>query len=269
MAEPNFNEGSVDKPFGVVINAYLAKAAQIGRASEIVGPFTASVDPDSNSPFRNYAIPIEGATPQGYDVANLIQWFSERSRKPRLEYVSDAAPAVEPALLNAGFEVEGRLPLMTLRRGKSKHRSGIDGFELLCVTEEEALRSVAEAQNEAYGAGEVSEADVARLCRNVHRGGIVVAARELSSGRFVGAGLYTPPQDGVTEIAAIGTIPAYRRQGIAAAITAQLVESALSRNIELPFLMAAHSAEQGIYERIGFEVRASILHMSFPQASSG
>jgi len=45
-------------------------------------------------------------------------------------------------------------------------------------------------------------------------------------------------------------------------VTAKLVERAASEGIELPFLMAGGPAEQRIYERIGFEVRASVLHIS-------
>src|SRR5919198_4606718 len=102
------------------IQAYLRVAAPRGRDSERIGPFLATFNRDSDNPYLNYAIPDDGATPSADDVAALVNAYRARARKPRLEYVSSLAPAVEPALLAAGFEVEGRLPLMVYRGGEER-----------------------------------------------------------------------------------------------------------------------------------------------------
>jgi len=249
------------RSFGRKVNSYLARAAHAGRSVEVVGPFVASVDANSDNPFRNYAIPIADAAPQRTDVSDLVDWFHRRERRPRLEYVTDGAPAVEEALVAAGFCVEDRLALMTVVKSGSKPTVEPDGIMLVNVTDEGDLRETAQVQNEAYGGGE-ADADVVRLRRTIDRGGVVIAARDIRSGRLVGAGLYTPAYDGVTEIAGVGVAAAFRRRGVAGAVTAKLVERAASEGIELPFLMAGGPAEQRIYERIGFEVRASVLHIS-------
>jgi ribosomal protein S18 acetylase RimI-like enzyme len=252
------------RSFGRKVNSYLARAAHAGRSVEVVGSFVASVDANSDNPFRNYAIPIADAAPQSTDVSDLVEWFHRRERTPRLEYVTDGAPAVEEALVAAGFCVEDRLALMTVVKSGSKPTVEPDGIMLVNVTDEGDLRETAQVQNEAYGGGEADDADVTRLRRTIDRGGVVIAARDMRSGRLVGAGLYTPAYDGVTEIAGVGVAAAFRRRGVAGAVTAKLVERAASEGIELPFLMAGGPAEQRIYERIGFEVRASVLHISLP-----
>jgi ribosomal protein S18 acetylase RimI-like enzyme len=260
MSEQNH----VTQALGRQINAYLAKAAGNGGVVASVGPFTASADPNDSTPFRNYAIPASDAAPRAGDVADLVTWYKSLERKPRLEFVSEAAAAVEPALLAAGFEVEGRLALMTLGENGVQPTAIPAGIELLSASEEADLRNAAKVQNEAYDAGDVTDADVARLKRNVDHSGAVVCARDILSGQIVGAGLYTPAHAGVTEIAGVGVSPAFRRRGVAAALTAKLAESALSRGIDLPFITPDGVREQRIYERVGFEVRMSILHISLP-----
>src|SRR5262245_28176907 len=94
------------------IQAYLRVAAPRGREQKRIGPFLATFTADTDNPYLNYAIPDDGATPVQSDVAALVDAYGRRKRKPRLEYIASLAPAVEPVLRAAGFEVEGRLPLM-------------------------------------------------------------------------------------------------------------------------------------------------------------
>src|SRR4051812_33860611 len=83
------------------------------RDVERVGPFLASFDRHSTSPFLSYAIPDPGARPAPAEVAALAAAFRRRGRLPRLEFLPGAAPDVEAALLRGGFAVEARLAVMT------------------------------------------------------------------------------------------------------------------------------------------------------------
>ncbi len=252
------------RELSIRINNYLAQAIQAGRSVSIVGPFVASADLSDSNPYRNYAVPLPDADPEEKDIAGLIDWFVSRERKPRLEYLPQAASALEAKLRAAGFEAEGLLPLMTLRPGNLELIPLPEGIEFLRPLTDKEFRAVAQAQNEAYGAGEATDADVARLRNNVQLAGEVLAACDAVTGRVVGAGLYTPSHDEVTEIAAIGVLQPYRRRGIAAALTARLARIAQEHGITLPFLMAEGQVEQRIYERAGFELRTQILHISLP-----
>src|SRR6266542_201963 len=111
------------------IQAYLRVAAPRGREHEQIGPFLATFSPATDNPYLNYAIPDDGATPSESDTAALAEAYRGRERKPRLEYIPSLASAVEPALLAAGFEAEGRLPLMTYAGGAEAPAP--DGIEIV------------------------------------------------------------------------------------------------------------------------------------------
>jgi hypothetical protein len=125
----------------------LRHQAPRGRDTERIGPFLATFTRESDNPYLNYAIPDEGGSASSDDVEALVAAYGARDRKPRLEYIASTAPEIEPVLLAAGFEVEGRLPLMTC----GEARIAIpDGFELVPPTTEEEFVGVAQVQWEAY-----------------------------------------------------------------------------------------------------------------------
>ena len=261
---------SLETTLGIAesINSYLIRAIQIGRSSATVQGFLASVDAEDPNPYRNYAVPFAGTHPSSHDVSALVQWFYDRCRKPRLEYMVEAAPAVEAALIAAGFSVEGRLPLLTVQK-THLHSTAVIGIDIQAATTETELREAAIAQNAAYGGSETTQVDVDRLMSTVARGGAVVVAREAHDGRVVGAGLYPPPVGGLTEIAAVGVLEEFRRRGIASALSAALASSAFDQGIATPFLMAASPAEQLVYERAGFVKAGHIIHVSLCTSPEG
>lgn len=83
-----------------------------------------------------------------------------------------------------------------------------------------------------------------------------------------GAGLCAPPHHGVSELAAVGVRDAYRRRGIAAAVTAHLTRIGPEVGVHRPFLTPAAEAEERIYHRVGFRTATTMLHVSRP-ASGG
>lgn len=194
-------------------------------------------------------------------MAALVHAYRARARTPRLEYVASFAPAVEPALLAAGFEVEGRLPLMVYRGGDDK--AAPDGIELLAATSDDELRSVAEVQWEAYAeSGPVPARAADGLRRTLQAGGIVVLARDAVSKEPAGGGLCTGPHEGATELTSIGVRERYRRRGIAEAMTRWLAREMHARGCDGVFLMADGPPEELIYTRAGFVTISDILHIS-------
>ncbi|MEV0700884.1 GNAT family N-acetyltransferase [Saccharopolyspora sp. NPDC050389] len=220
------------------------------------------LDATDTGPYRNYAVPDDGAEPTPADINALIAAFAERERKPRLEYLATVCPRVEPALLDAGFGVEARLPVLTCAPDDVVAATVDSPIELVLASTDDELRLVAEAQNEAYGAPDATEHDAARLRRTLDRDGLVALAVDTATGIGVGAGLCTPPHRGVSELAAVGVRTAYRRRGIAAALTSLLTRACPTVGINTPFLMAAGSAEERIYQRIGYRRVAESLHIS-------
>lgn len=244
------------------IAAYLRASIVDGREHEELGPFTASFSRSSQNPFLNYAIPDDGAEPTTDDVAALMAAYEGRGLAPRLEYLPDLAPAVEAALLAADFVVEGRLVLMV--PGQPRVEAVLAGYELIAPVTDGDLRDLRAVQNEAYGdPGPVDDATVARLRSNLDGGAGAVLARVLRGGEPVGAGEFTAPIDGVTEITSIAVREGWRRRGIAAAITARLLRDAAAAGVTTPFLMA-NEAESRVYARVGFDPIGEVLHISKP-----
>jgi GNAT superfamily N-acetyltransferase len=244
----------------------LRQHAPRGRDTEQIGPFLATFTRDSDNPYLNYAIPDEGGVASTADVAALVGAYEARQRTPRLEYIPSVAPTVEGALLEAGFSIEGRLPLMTCEAPQFETPAGI---ELVSPSAEDDFRGVAEVQWEAYGeAGPVPESVVGGLRRTADTGGVVVLARSAASGEAVGAGLCVAPHDGVTELTSVGVREQYRRRGIAVAIAGWLAQAALDKDMTLVFLMARGPDEARIYRRAGFVDRGEVLHTSLSEERS-
>ncbi len=246
------------------IQQYLRGAASRFRETERIGPFLATFTPDSENPYINYALPDDGSMPTLEEVAGLVAAYERHGRKPRLEYLAPLAPQVEPALLAAGFEVETRAPLLVCAKGALQELSATPEIELVTPRTPEEIRDAVVAQHEAYEQDAPQPSDVERLRKNLEAGAGAVLARVAATGEPAGAGVYTVPEDGVTEVAGIGVRPAFRRRGIAGALTVRLTEEALSAGVTLPFLMAAGLDEARIYAKAGYRRIGDVLHISKP-----
>lgn len=247
------------------IQSYLRFAASQQRDIEQIGPFLATFNRNNANPFLNYAIPDNDAIPSLNDVNALIAAYKRRDRIPRLEYVSQLAPAVEAMLTSAGFTIEGHLPLMTCTPGAEQSLPVPEGIELLKPSSDAQMLATVTVQNEAYGDAPPSREDVTSLQTSIAAGGIAVLARVLATGEPVGAGVCSVPGNQTTEIAGIGVRVPFRRQGIAGALTTRLVREAFNAGVTLAFLMAAHEQEKRIYTRAGFCTIGEILHISLPR----
>jgi GNAT superfamily N-acetyltransferase len=246
------------------IQAYLRKAASLGRIVEQIGPFLATVSTDTENLYLNYAIPDDGAAPTAEDVRGLIAFYEGHKRTPRLEYSADLAPAVEAALVAEGFKVEMHSPLMVYPAGHINETPIPAGIELLIPQSEEELQGMFAAQAEAYGGtpAALSQDAVEKQRKFLNDGGLSVFAREIGTHEPAGGGVCTIPFDHTTELAGIGVRPAFRRRGIAGAMTAWLAQKANEAGTNNVFLMAAGEAEARIYGRTGFEQIGNMLHIS-------
>lgn len=250
----------MEPPTDTAIAAYLRRSIIEGRDHERIGPFTASFSRGSSNPFLNYAIPDDGAQPTPDDMASLVDAYEARELQPRLEYLPAIAPDVERALLAAGFTVEGRLVLMV----PGPPAGGLPpvDIELLIPSADDELRGLRTVQHEAYDDPEpITDASIARLRANLQDGAGAILARTIDGGQPVGAGEFTGPIDGVSEITSIAVREAWRRRGIAAALTTRLLEDARVAGVMTPFLMA-NEVESRVYARVGFEPISEVLHIS-------
>jgi ribosomal protein S18 acetylase RimI-like enzyme len=230
------------------------RAAASGRSGGRVGPFTIGLDPHSDDPMRNYAVPDRDACPSAGDTDALIAFFRRSHRIPRLEYVEEDAPRAWAALSAAGFAVERRTPVMIATPATPLTPRSPAGITIRQATSDTDLTAAAAVQHHAYQVPHPpGPPDIARLTSLTGRGGLVAIAVDDSSGTVAGTGLVdvTGDRPAVGELAAVGVLTAFRRQGIASALSAHLVRTAHSQGISLVFLEAEPEEEQ-IYRRTGF-----------------
>jgi predicted GNAT family acetyltransferase len=69
---------------------------------------------------------------------------------------------------------------------------------------------------------------------------------------------------GTSELAGVGTRPAYRGRGIAAAVTASLTELMLAKGNESVWLEYGGDGSRRVYERVGFRPSGRRLYVSIP-----
>ncbi|WP_158840745.1 GNAT family N-acetyltransferase [Saccharothrix deserti] len=185
---------------------------------ERIGPFLVRFDAHSDNPFMNYAVPDEGVAPTPAEVNALVTAFRQRSRTPRLEYLRPS-PLVDAVLEAAGFTVDRLLPMMVVDELTTPPRPV--GLTVEAVTSDADLLAVSVVQNTAFGVGGTAGAeDVARQRSLLRDDGVIVLAR--LDGEPAGAGAYTAPRRGMSQVAGIAVLPSFRRRGVASAVCADL-----------------------------------------------
>jgi GNAT superfamily N-acetyltransferase len=235
-------------------------AAAVPRRVIDLGPFELYYESRQAERWFTYAIPREGAVPAPADVARLVEACSARQRIPRAEYLPALAPAVEPALLDAGFGVELRGPLMACSAPQAA--PSLQGLTLETLDKTgpfEPLAAFVAIQREAFGddpGDPQADVDAFRL----RGGGTSVLAR--IDGVPAGCGTVLHPQLGCAEVVGIGTLPAFRGRGTAAAVTAELTRQAFALGAELAFLTPGGVEAQRIYERAGYAGIGEFIHLS-------
>ncbi|ANP51347.1 GNAT superfamily N-acetyltransferase [Streptomyces griseochromogenes] len=228
-------------------------------AVEIAG-FVAGFDPTTTSPYINYATPVPGAEPTDRDVSALIEAFRERGLKPRLEFAPDTAPAVEPALRRAGFDTEAVHEYLVCTPATLAIPAGKTCVEVPDTDEDYV--TIDTALSEAFG-GEFppSPQGAARLRRTQESGGAVRFVRA-DDGGCAGAAICSAPAEGTAELAGVGTRPAYRGRGIAAAVTAALAQASFDCGTLSVWLEYSGEGSRRVYERVGFRPAGTRLYVT-------
>jgi GNAT superfamily N-acetyltransferase len=227
-----------------------------------VGPFVARFDPAWDSPYANYAIPDDGATPSGADVRALVDAFRDRDRRPRLEFLPRCAPQVEPALLAAGFTEENRPSLMACEQGGVLAPPQVAGLTLTEPADDAAFLRAAAVQHAGFGGPGAVSADAGHGLRRLAARGGVVALATLADGTGAGAASCSPPVGGLTELGGLAVLETVRRRGIGAAVAAWATQRALDRCPRTVWLEPGDPDVERMYARVGYRVVGERLNIS-------
>ncbi|MFE3514878.1 GNAT family N-acetyltransferase [Streptomyces sp. NPDC059166] len=226
-----------------------------------VGPFTVRHNPQWELKFANYAIPDEGAEPSARDVADLVGSFRERDRLPRLEYLPSWAPAVEPALLAAGFTEESRAPVMVCTPGTLLAPKPVDGLRISEPAGADEFASAAAVQHTGFGGeGGPDDGEIAWLRAAAASGG--VAALATVDDLPAGAGGCSAPVGGIGELAGLAVAESYRNRGVGAALSAWLTRTAFDRGFRSVWLEPGGPDVERVYARIGYRRAGEKLNIS-------
>ena len=251
-------------PLLAQLERYYDTAPRAMCDTEEIGPFTLFLRRGNGFPY--YARPRLGLTENvtADEVTTALSRQRELDVPMAVEWVHDTTPSLLEAARSAGMTVE-ECPLLVLAGDPPEVRPDAEvrviaaddpNLELVC-----AAVSVSFAHaGTAVGEASVAERDDEAAAHPTHaeRVAAILAARlSVLVGAFdphagpVGGGSHNPRGD-VSEVVGVGVLPAYRRRGLAAAITALLARNALDQGVRTVFCSAEDDAVARVYESVGF-----------------
>jgi ribosomal protein S18 acetylase RimI-like enzyme len=237
------------------IEANAARAASDGRECVRVGPFVATFHPTSEMIWLNHVVPATGLTVRSFTVEHfeeLRRLYREHGRVLRFEFLEALWPELGPALGRWGMDLQGRMPFMLCRRGELRAVSapGVEVRWLSAEDDDAALSEFAMTGKRSFGdqAAAVEPQEVAEL-----RAKLAGERYRCAVGRIGGcaAGVGTMLVLG-DELAGVGTLPEYRRRGVAATVSSVLVADHFRRGAEFVWLSAGDNVAHDAYAKIGF-----------------
>lgn len=237
--------------------------------TESTPPFICFFNPEEAAPYANYAMPDE--KPSG-DIAaaldRLVAAFYRRGRRPRFEYLESFAPDLGNVLERYGFKAEMRTVLMTCTPDSARSVPVFKGLEVKHLDGNAVIEDVqafVTVQRRAFGKEDAAAATSNEALQFRQRFSSVQFFLARLNGEPVGAGSLTQPDNGIAELAGISTAPAYRRRGVAAAVTAYIAQFGFERGLDTLFLTAADERAGRVYERVGFVPSGGALAYLLPE----
>ena len=235
------------------------------RADEY-GPLVLFVPTGPGWPY--YARPKRGPRPPvtPADIRAVRARQRELIIPESFEWIEQTAPEMAAAAADAGLEIQEH-PLMMLAE-PARVPPLPTGVTVRIVAPEDAeLDRIWAVPAVAFGhpgtaVGEAGTADRDKIAADHDSGTITMLRERLRSGHSVLAAAFGPAGplaagscqavDGVGEITGVGVLPAERRKGLGAAVTALLAADARDRGVQTVFLSATDDAVARVYARIGF-----------------
>lgn len=236
------------------IEAYYDAVPRVAATTEEVGPFTLFLAAEGIG-WQFYARPRLGLDTEvtADDVRAVLGRQDELGRPRAIEWIDEVTPSLLPAVREALPDARlEECPLLVLPVDAPALATG-PGRYVDLEPDDPDLGWVSGAQDAAFGqVDEVIEVNVGRRRELIAHGSLVVVAAYDDLGRVIGGGSAAPRGD-TSELMGIATVPAARRQGHGAAITAALVDAVRRRGVRQVFLSAASDDAASLYKALGFE----------------
>lgn len=217
------------------------------RISVRAGGFSISISPTETLAWLNDAVPVEDPAPG--DIEEMIGVFRSYERQPRLEFFTQLWPHVPKQLEDFGFVLKETQPAMLMSNGSWQGYPTAIDVELAGPDSAAAVNRVGHQVFEAPGDPDPAREEAIResLARGSSSAAYATVDGEVAGvGRAVGT-------DKVREIVSVATLPAFRRRGIASAVTARLLEDFFDAGGQYAWLTAADDAAMAVYAKLGFQ----------------
>jgi ribosomal protein S18 acetylase RimI-like enzyme len=248
------------------LETYYDTAPRASAHLEEIGPFSLFI---ADRGWQFYARPRlgSGARPSEADVRAVLARQAELGLPKSLEWVHEVTPSLLVAARNAGLQVE-QCPLLVLEELSLPPPPSNVAVRMLYPDDPEqaAVHAAIEvgfsSGGTERGSASVPERDamMARTAANsamdAHRRsmmgrGLLATAGAFDASGAIGGGSHSPRSD-VTEITGVAVLPAARRRGVGALLTAALAADAGERGVDVVFCSAASQAVARVYQSIGF-----------------
>lgn len=253
------------------LQSYLRENARIQYDSVALPPFTLFIKPSDPFPYFNYAIPDGPARGDLAEVLGALRVeFHARERIARFEFFEAFAPELPAALRDCGFVEESRDWSMTCTPGDLCCPQEVPGLTITTIgarSTDEDLRDFLTAQRQGFdpqNTTPVTAEEVTRARDSFARSGAGAFLGRMN-GAPAGASYYGRPIGGVSELAGIATLEAFRRRGIASLLTWHAAQAVFDAGVEVAFLTAEDARAGRVYERVGFQPFSTMLAYSEPQ----
>lgn len=247
------------------VQQYIIERRRQTCAATRIGPFTVLLHPADDAIESNLAIPYAPpsmAPEQDWREA-LRTVFASQGRVSAIQWVIEFDPHLAPTLQAMGFSERQRETLMVCTpqiRLRSPASAPALTFDVITDTSplDEARENVDinEFGFDPAAANPATDEQVARFRDTLATSRAFTARLD---GHPAGAGMYTTPLAGVTELVGITTLEQYRGRGIAAALTAHMASAAFAQGCNLAFLTTANPAARRAYEHAGFQLAGDMV----------
>jgi ribosomal protein S18 acetylase RimI-like enzyme len=278
-------DSATDAPSGLLtrLEAFYDALPRAGARVEELGALRLFVRQGEGWPFYARPACTDGRVTREITVEDVVR-AQTRQRQlgvpEAFEWVHDLAPSLTDAARQSGLPVE-LCPLLVLRDSgpvpAGELLSGSNHEIHVVQPDDDDLAAVDAVAHVGFGAAigtstgpqgtaerDARASDTAperleRLRRGLRDGSMVrVVARGPQGPVCVGGTQHADVVEdgrtvGVAEIAGVATLPAFRRQGLAAAVTSVLAAEALRRGRSTVFLSAQDDDVARVYERVGFQ----------------
>jgi ribosomal protein S18 acetylase RimI-like enzyme len=248
---------------------YQRKAAAATKNVYPCPPFHLYLHPTDSFRFYNYAIPdhpIGELARQELDA--LKEAFAAHERTLRFEFLHEYTPRLRHLLEGIDVPLESENPLLVCRPDTwtaIPQPAGLEVRRLTTESPDDDLAAQMDVGSRGFGSDghEATPERIADLRRRLGTGSQYFLA--LVDREPVGVGAYTIPLDGMTELVGIATLPEFRRQGIAAAMTAEMTRHAFKEGVRTAFLTAADDDASRVYQRSGYRCMGTGLAYGEPE----